>query len=189
MKKVVNLLYFIFLILFCHLTRNSNMFLLTVSFSTALIFFAFFSTVNISGILDKYKDDNNAYIRDRIFKFTIILITIIFLILTVIAYFLGIIINMDGLCLINVFMSLSVYSNVIIKLVGEYLEIIGYRKVGANLSYFFHIINILFLTIVSILLFKVFGLPNYINIIILYGISLIIFILILFVLWFLIFKL
>lgn len=186
MKKVVDLLYFILLILLYHLTKNSNMLVLTVSFSMAVIFFTFFSTIDIRNTLNEYKE--NSYARDKIFRLSIILITIISSFILVVAYLFGIITKIDGLWLVNIFMSLSVYANVLIKVIGEYLEILGYKKIGINLNYLYHFINIFFLTIMCILLFKIFHFNNYINVIILYTVSIVVFVVILIILWFAIFR-
>ena len=47
MKKVIYLLYFTLLMILYHFTRNTNMFLLTISFSLLLLFNSIFSTMNI----------------------------------------------------------------------------------------------------------------------------------------------
>ena len=54
MKKIINILTFIFIIVLYHLTKNSNTFLLTFSFSLFLIYYSIFSSNKIKKLLNDY---------------------------------------------------------------------------------------------------------------------------------------
>ena len=56
MKKIINILTFIFIIVLYHLTKNSNTFLLTFSFSLFLIYYSIFSSNKIKKLLNQEKD-------------------------------------------------------------------------------------------------------------------------------------
>ena len=61
MKKVIYLLYFTLLMILYHFTRNTNMFLLTISFSLLLLFNSIFSTMNIKNKIQEYYDNKYYY--------------------------------------------------------------------------------------------------------------------------------
>ena len=61
MKKILNLLYFILLILSYYLTKNTNMFLLTISFSLLIIYSGIFSTMSIKKRLESLYDKGYIY--------------------------------------------------------------------------------------------------------------------------------
>lgn len=175
MKKIIGTLYFIFIILLYYLTKNSNMILLTISFSMYLLFKSIFSTTSIKSILEENKKDS--FVCNKIFKLSIIAILVVGGLITGTAYLLGNIIKIDNLDIVNIFMSISLITCIIIKLTGEYLEVSGYKKIGSNLFNIYNLIIIIIDIILSILLFKVFKLENYINISILYSSSIFVFIL------------
>ena len=157
MKKIIDILYFILIIFLFYFTKGNNMFLLTISFSLYLIYSSLFSTIKI----EKY---NNK----KLFKYSIISVSIIFLILILISYLLGLLINIKGTILVNISMCIYLYTNIIMKLEMEY-----YNK---NIMNIYKLINIISVFISIVLLYKVFKFDNYINICILYLINIINFI-------------
>ena len=96
--------------------------------------------------------------------------------------------NIDYLPIINVLASSLVIFSILIKLTSNYIEVIGYKKLGKNIQDIYYITSITWEIIASILLFKVFKFSNDINILILYGSITIIFILFIVSTFLLIFK-
>ena len=188
MKKVIYLLYFILLMILYHFTRNTNMFLLTISFSLLLLFNSIFSTMNIKNKIQEYYDNKYYYSNKKILKGSIIFIGIITIILMLISYLIGLLINIKGITLVNISMCIYIFTNNIIKLESEYFSIGKYKKLGNNLINVYKITNIILTIITIIILYKVLNLDNYINISILYLISLLPFIIFNLLFYFIIFK-
>ena len=188
MKKVIYLLYFILLMILYHFTRNTNIFLLTISFSLLLLFNSIFSTMNIKNKIQEYYDNKYYYSNKKILKGSIIFIGIITIILMLISYLIGLLINIKGITLVNISMCIYIFTNNIIKLESEYFSIEKYKKLGNNLINVYKITNIILTIITIIILYKVLNLDNYINISILYLISLLPFIIFNLLFYFIIFK-
>lgn len=188
MKKISNILSFLLLILLYNFTKDSNMFLLTLSFSMLIIYTSIFSTTSIKSKLETLYNKKYYYSINKIFKNSIILVTIITLVLTLISYLTGLLINIKGLSIVNISMCVYLLTSTIIKLEGEYISIIKSKKLGNNLLNIYNIVNNILLLITIILLYKVFKLENYLNISILYLISLIPFIIINILIYIFIFK-
>lgn len=176
MKKILNLLYFILLILSYYLTKNTNMFLLTISFSLLIIYSGIFSTMSIKKRLESLYDKKYYYSMNKIFKGSILLIGIIGLVLAAISYLIGLLLNIKGIFIVSISMCLYLITKEIINIEGEYLSVIKYKKLGNNLNDIYKFVNTILLIIGIILLYKVFNLDNYINISILYLISVVTFI-------------
>ena len=188
MKKVIYLLYFILLMILYHFTRNTNMFLLTISFSLLLLFNSIFSTMNIKNKIQEYYDNKYYYSNKKILKGSISFIGIITITLMFISYLIGLLINIKGITLVNISMCIYIFTNNIIKLESEYFSIGKYKKLGNNLINVYKITNIILTIITIIILYKVLNLDNYINISILYLISLLPFIIFNLLFYFIIFK-
>ena len=188
MKKISNILSFLLLILLYNFTKDSNMFLLTLSFSMLIIYTSIFSTTSIKSKLETLYNKKYYYSINKIFKNSIILVTIITLVLTLISYLTSLLINIKGLSIVNISMCVYLLTSTIIKLEGEYISIIKSKKLGNNLLNIYNIVNNILLLITIILLYKVFKLENYLNISILYLISLIPFIIINILIYIFIFK-
>lgn len=176
MKKIVNFLSIILIIILFYLTKNNDMLPLTISFSMYILLGSIFSSVRI-----KNKDYN-------LFKLTMISIILLGVIITIISYFLGTILKINNLNIINIFMTISLISNILLKLIKQYLEIIKYKKISNNLTHIYKIITTILKIILIVLLYKVFTLKNYINIILLYSVDILIFIPLIVVLYINIFK-
>lgn len=188
MKKISNIISFLLLILLYNFTKDSNMFLLTLSFSMLIIYTSIFSTTSIKSKLETLYNKKYYYSINKIFKNSIILVTIITLVLTLISYLTSLLINIKGLSIVNISMCVYLLTSTIIKLEGEYISIIKSKKLGNNLLNIYNIVNNILLLITIILLYKVFKLENYLNISILYLISLIPFIIINILIYIFIFK-
>ncbi|MFR6305721.1 MAG: hypothetical protein ACLUNR_02730 [Bacilli bacterium] len=65
MKKVIYLLYFILLMILYHFTRNTNMFLLKISFRLLLLFNSIYITMNIKNKIKEYYDNKYYYSNKR----------------------------------------------------------------------------------------------------------------------------
>lgn len=188
MKKISNIISFLLLILLYNFTKDSNMFLLTLSFSMLIIYTSIFSTTSIKSKLETLYNKKYYYSINKIFKNSIILVTIITLVLILISYLTSLLINIKGLSIVNISMCVYLLTSTIIKLEGEYISIIKSKKLGNNLLNIYNIVNNILLLITIILLYKVFKLENYLNISILYLISLIPFIIINILIYIFIFK-
>lgn len=188
MKKISNIISFLLLILLYNFTKDCNMFLLTLSFSMLIIYTSIFSTTSIKSKLETLYNKKYYYSINKIFKNSIILVTIITLVLTLISYLTSLLINIKGLSIVNISMCVYLLTSIIIKLEGEYISIIKSKKLGNNLLNIYNIVNSILLLITIIFLYKVFKLENYLNISILYLISLIPFIIINILIYIFVFK-
>ncbi|UKI26614.1 MAG: hypothetical protein L6V91_07555 [Bacilli bacterium] len=116
MKKIINILYFftydIFLFYF---TKDSNMLLFTMSFSMFIIFSSLFSSTSIKDKINKFNNNKYYYSSNKVFKYTIIFISIIILMLMLISYLFSLLINIKGISLVNICMCIYLYTNVIMK--------------------------------------------------------------------------
>ena len=168
MKKIINILYFLLMIFLFYFTKDSNMLLFTMSFSMFIIFSSLFSSTNIKDKINKFNNNKYYYSSNRVFKYTIIFISIIISILMLISYLFSLLINIKGITLVNICMCIYLYTNIIMKIEGEYIN--------NKIINIYNIINIILVFISIILLYKVFHFDNYINICILYLINIINFI-------------
>lgn len=159
MKKVVNILSIIFILLLFYLTKDSDILSLTVSFSMYILLGSIFSTTSI-------KDKNY-----KIFKLSILSVILLGIPLIIISYFIGDILDINKLNIINILMVISLISNVILRLTRDYLGNINYRKLSNNLINVYNCITLIIKIILTILLFGVFKTPSYINIITLYSVD------------------
>ena len=119
MKKISNIISFLLLILLYNFTKDSNMFLLTLSFSMLIIYTSIFSTTSIKSKLETLYNKKYYYSINKIFKNSIILVTIITLVLTLISYLTSLLINIKGLSIVNISMCVYLLTSIIIKLEGE----------------------------------------------------------------------
>ena len=168
MKKIINILYFLLMIFLFYFTKGSNMLLFTMSFSMFIIFSSLFSSTSIKDKINKFNNNKYYYSSKKIFKYTIIFISIIISILMLISYLFSLLINIKGITLVNICMCIYLYTNIIMKIEGEYIN--------NKIINIYNIINIILVFISIILLYKVFHFDNYINICILYLINIINFI-------------
>lgn len=160
MKKIINILYFLLMIFLFYFTKDSNMLLFTMSFSMFIIFSSLFSSTSIKDKINKFNNNKYYYSSKKIFKYTIIFISIIISILILISYLFSLLINIKGISLVNICMCIYLYTNIIMKIEGEYIN--------NKIINIYNIINIILVFISIILLYKVFHFDNYINICILY---------------------
>lgn len=166
MKKIINILTFIYIIVLYHLTKNSNTFLLTFSFSLFLIYYSIFSSNKIKKLLNDYYDKKYLYTMNKVFKCSILLIIILTMLLGAISYIISTLINIEKLYLVNIIMTIFLSISLIIKLINNYLNIFGYKK--NILLNIYKLSSILFNIINIFLLYKVFLLEDYLKIIIIY---------------------
>ena len=176
MKKVVNLLLFIYILLLFYLTKDTVMLPLTISFSMYMLYNSLFSSVNIKDVIGTYHDNKKYYLRDKLFLYAILTIFLIGIILAFISYLIGNTLDIDKLNIINIFMSFSLISNILIKVIKEYSEVVGYKKLGNNLINIFYIIVLSISVVLIVLLFNVFKLNNCINFILLYSVNIFVFV-------------
>ena len=185
MKKKVNIIYLLFIlfiILFSYITKNSNIITLVISSSLGILLYNTLSKISINNVLEKYK---NKY---KIYKISIIATSIIFTIFALLSFLLGNIISIEGLNIVNIVAVLFILTIILIKLTGVYLEKINYKKLGIKLLSIYELLIIIISSITSIIIYKVFDLKDYINIIILYSVNIIIFLIIMLLLYIFIFR-
>lgn len=168
MKKIINILCFLLMIFLFYFTKGSNMLLFTMSFSMFIIFSSLFSSTSIKDKINKFNNNKYYYSSNKVFKYTIIFISIIILMLMLISYLFSLLINIKGISLVNICMCIYLYTNIIMEIEGEYIN--------SKIINIYNIINIILVFISIILLYKVFHFDNYINICILYLINIINFI-------------
>jgi len=176
MKKTADILSIILIIVLFYITKDKDMLPLTISFSMYLLLTSIFTAITI-----KNKSHN-------LYRLTIISTILLGIILTIGVYFIGNILKINNLGTINIFMSISLISNIILKLTKEYLAKINYKKICNNLINIYKIITSILKIILIILLYKVFKLDNYINIILLYSVDILVFIILIILLYIYIFK-
>lgn len=165
MKKISSILFLIFIILLYYLLGNSSI-ILSLSFSMYILFLSLFKSTKIEKKINKTN-----------FLLTLLTVFISGIILAIISYLIGNIINIDKLNIVNIFMSISLTSNIIVRLCANYINNVLKKKINIYDIYF--ITNTIINMILSILLFKVFKFNTYINIIILYSVSIVLLLLVL----------
>lgn len=188
MKKIINIFSFILLIILYYFTKNTNMFLLTISFSMYLLYSSIFSRTTIKNITKELYDKKYYYSALKIFEYSIIVVLIITLLLSFISYLIGILINIKGFTIVSISMCIYLFTTIIIRLEEEYLSFGKYKKISKYLEKIYNSTNLFLILITLILLYKVFNLNNYINISILYLVSIIPFIIINILLYIFIFS-
>ena len=188
MKKIANIIKFIYILLIFYLTKEINILPLVVSFCMHMLYSGVFSTTSVKDMISNYHINKKYGMRDRIIKYSILSINVVGVLLIILAYHMGNILNIGYLNIINIFMTISVISNTILKIIKEYLEVVGYKKLSNSLLDIYNVLVYITGIIVNILLFKVFKLDYYINFSILYLINTIIFILFAILIYILIFK-
>lgn len=168
MKKIINILYFLFIISLYYFSKGSSMLLLTMSFSMFIIFYSLFSSTSIRDKIGKYNNLKYYYSSNKIFKYSVLVISIIMVILMLISYLFGLLIDIPNISLVNISMCIYLYTIIIMRIECEYIN-----KPIINIYY---LINVILLFISVILLYNVFNFDNYINICILYLVNIINFI-------------
>lgn len=128
MKKIINLLIFIFVIMLYHLVNRGSIFLFTLSFSLFLIYYGIFSSSKINDLLSKYHDKKYYYSEYRVVKYVCLFIFIVSLLLGGISYFISLIIDIDGFGIISIVMSMFLCITIIIRFINGYFNILGYRN-------------------------------------------------------------
>jgi len=162
MKKLVKIMSIFFILLLFYLTKDKEILSLTVSFNMYILFSSLFSNINV---------ENNNY---KLFKLNILLMVILGLFLIVISYFVGVLLNIHKLNIINIFMVLALLSNVILNYTIKYVKCLGYKKLNNNIVDVSDVIKISIKIILVILLFGIFSTATYINVILLYLVDILI---------------
>ena len=188
MKNTANIMKITFILLIFYLTKDKNILSLTISFSMYMLYSGLFSTTSIKEIISKYNDDKDYNSRDKVFKYSILTLALIGVFLAILSYYIGNILSIDKINIINIFMTLSVMSNIILKIIKEYLEATNYKKISNTIIDLYSIVVLTIDIILSILLFKVFSLDDYINYSLLYSVNILVFIIFTITLYLLIFK-
>lgn len=176
MKKVVNLLSIVFILLLFYLTRNSNILNLIISFSLYILFYSIFSTISFN---------KNSF---KLYKFSLLFILIIGIVLTFVSYLLGSLLNIHFLNIINVCMVGAFLSNILLKITRDYLNVINYKKLSNNILIIYNFITIIIKILLLIFLFGIFKINSNIGIMLLYLVDVIVFIVFGIMLYILVFR-
>ena len=188
MEKYVKWLFFFFVILLCHITKSNNLFLLTISFSLLMIFYNLFSCNNFKNILSNYHDKKYYHSRDKLFKYFVSFVFVIMLFLGLFSYLLGNIMGIYKLGVVNITSIIFLFFLIVTRITGEYLEVIGHKKIGSNLFSVFLFVTIIVDLVGAILTFNIFKLDDYFGVMSLYLGSVLTFILLFTILYFKIFR-
>lgn len=180
MKKKINIIYLIFLLfllMFNYITKSNDILVLVFSSSLCMLLYNLFSELNINNTLEKYK---NKY---KIYRIIIITISLLFIVFSIISFLIGNLIRINNLAVVNIVGVLFTLTLVVIKITGIYLEYTNYKKLGNKLYNIFMLLLLGVSSIVSILLYKVFNLDDYMRILLLYLVNIVIFIIIMLLLY------
>lgn len=168
-NMIVRTIELIAIIILYHITNDSSIFLYTLTLSLYNVFISCFSHITLK---DTYKNNNNDYSKLKILKYTTINITIIYLIFILLSIFIGDTIssslNIKNTFLPYLFMSLSIITEPLIKILLEYLESYNKPKLSKNLLSIYYIIEYVLLVLISIVTFIILKLPANISVATLY---------------------
>lgn len=173
MKKKINITYLMFnlyIILLYYITKNHNNLAFVCSFYLGMLIYNIFSNIDITYILEKYRN------KFKVYKIIIGFITLLFTLLSIISYYAGNIIPIENLGIINLLSIIFFLTIIIMKITGALLKNINYKKIGNKLFDIYLVFIIIISSSSSLFLYKVFNLNDNIRIILLYLINIIAFI-------------
>lgn len=168
-NKMLKLLNLLKIIPFYYITRNDSIYLYLVSFCLYNIFVLVFSNISIlSYIEDKYY----IYIKQRIFNDTIkkiLFMNLLFVFTSIIfADITSLVFKIDHTIIVFLVMSLTLSIDKIVDLFREYILSFKYKKIANKFYYGYYCLDIILFIVIAMLSFKVFRLPNYVSLSMLY---------------------
>lgn len=179
---IIDIVNILFIIPLFYLTKNNNIFLYTLSLYLYLILSSIFNHIDIYSNIKNYYDKKHIYSLNTIYKYTNISIIVINIVLSIIigltSIFLNSLFHIKGLVIVNIVMSLTLFIKPIMKNIISVIKVYNFNKLSDNILNIYNITNLILLIISSIICFKVLDISDYISISVLYGVSIISFILI-----------
>ena len=179
---IIDIINILFIIPLYYLTRDNNIFLYTLSLYLYLILSSMFNHIDIYSNIKYYYDNKYTYSLNTIYKYTNISIIIINIFISIIVGIVSLLFNnwfnIEGLIIVNIVMSLTLFIKPILRNVSNFVKVYNFKTLGDNLENIYKILNLILLIISSIICFKVLDISDYISIIVLYGCSIISFILV-----------
>ena len=173
MKKNGLLIYktidLISIIILYHIIGNKSIFLYVLSLSLYNIFFACFDNITIK---DYFKNIKTTKSKQKIFKYLLLIITIlsfIFLLLSIlVSDILSISLKINNTLPIFIIMGISIITRPLIKLLSEYLENSTNNSNYSLLPIIYDIVDKVILIIIAFLMFRVFKYNDISNLSLLY---------------------
>jgi len=179
---IIDIINILFIVPFYYLTKDNNIFLYTFSLYLYLILSSMFLHIDSYSNIKYYYDKKYIYSLNTIYKYTNLSIIIINLFVSIIVGFVSILFNnwfkIDGLILVNVIMSLTLFIRPMLKNVSNFVRVYNFNTLGNNLENIYKIVNLILLIISSVICFKLLDISDYVSIIILYGCSIVSFVLV-----------
>lgn len=179
---IIDIINVLFIIPLYYFTKDSNIFLYTLSLYLYLILSSMFNHIDIYPNIKNYYDNKYIYSLNTIFKYTNISIIVINIFISIIVGLFSLLINnwfnIKGLVLVNVVMSLTLFIKPVIKNISSFVSVYNFKTLSDNLENIYKIINLILLIISSIICFKLLDISDYISISILYGCSIISFVIV-----------
>lgn len=134
MKKITNILLVIYILLLYFIIDNHMQLLITINFSLYLILKSLFSTT-------KYNINKNK----KLLIYTIITIILLAIPLSTISYLIGDLLNIEYLNITNLFCTIFLITNIIIKLLSEYYKNKKIQYINSILAIIINILLIILL--------------------------------------------
>ena len=151
----------LYIILLYYITQNHNNLAFVCSFYLGMLIYNIFSNIDITYILEKYRN------KFKVYKIIIGFITLLFTLLSIISYYAGNIIPIENLGIINLLSIIFFLTIIIMKITGVLLKNINYKKIGNKLFDIYLVFIIIISSSSSLFLYKVFNLNDNIRIILL----------------------
>ncbi len=168
-NKLIRLLNFLKIIPFYYITKSDSIYLYIISLSLYNIYSLLFSNVSIYNYI---KDIYYVYVKKKIFtdaiKKMVIINIILVLITIVLADITNIVFNIEYTFVVFITMTITISIDRIAYLFKEYVLSFKYKKLSNTIYSLYHIMDILLFILIAYLSFKIFKLPNYISISLLY---------------------
>ena len=160
-KTILKTLKLISIIILYYIVGIKNIFPYILSLSVYNIFSSCFNHITIKDILPKINSLKSKNKLLKLLLLTISIITVIFILLSIlISDLLSIILNINNITILFIIMSLCTLIKPTVKLLSEYLENIRKNPNYNKLTYIYDILDNIFLLIISIFLFRVFKIKS-----------------------------
>lgn len=168
-NALIKLFQFLAIISLYFITEKNSLFLYVTTLSLYNIYLSCFSHITIKDTLKKIKYN---YSKFKILKYTalsIVAVCLLFIITSIlISDTINIFLSIEKTFIPYLVMSISIFTEPLIKVFLEYLESYNKPKLSNRLLNTYYILEIIFLLLISILTLSVFKLPMHISISLLY---------------------
>lgn len=165
----IKLIQLLTLIVIYYIAGNNSLFLYASTLSLYNIYVSCFGHITLK---ETFKSTKYNYSKFKILKYVginIIVLCSLFILLSIlISDAINIFLHIENTFVPYLIMSISVITEPLIKILLEYLESYNKPKLSTNLLNLYHVLENVFLLIISILTISIFKLPIYISIALLY---------------------